>query len=391
MSNDYRDAARSAIAQVLQSDKDQGSPESAGDEAANASTDELGTTGEQLGETGETVGEDDGDLDGSDDFDQALEEAGEGEDGEDEEDTSDEDTEGDPSILELQEDQVVRLPDGTEVNVKDAALRQADYTRKTQELSQARRQMESQVQELTEFQNQVLEWHAERDQNRSAWVAEIAQTTEGNTPAEVIAEAVPQLGGSPEMNTALVAELIVGLAASNQLSKAFVETFGLTDEELQNHARQSNLTQRERRLEAEERRRREQEEQARAEEEQQNQSQQQSQLAEQYRQQWAGIVQAEGFEPGSEEETAAKRELVQFCQETGDTNLTVAWEALQGRKLRAKLAKEKQARQKAVKRQKRLDDQQVPTSTGRNVPPASGSSGPATAAALARLREQGKL
>lgn len=67
---------------------------------------------------------------------------------------------------------VVALADGTQTTLKDLAqgtLRQADYTRKTTELSQERKALEAEKQRLAEFERQLNEQLASLDEPEPDW------------------------------------------------------------------------------------------------------------------------------------------------------------------------------------------------------------------------------
>lgn len=132
------------------------------------------------------------------------EEDEEDDDGEgDEESEESEDDDGDP--LEL-DDEDVLIVDGEEVTfqeIREGNLREADYTKKTQELADERREVEEAAEKLQT-------WVDERQQDPVAWVAEIAAGS-----------------GNPSW---LLGKAIEKMASQGQLDPRFVKAAGLDEE-----------------------------------------------------------------------------------------------------------------------------------------------------------------
>jgi hypothetical protein len=137
--------------------------------------------------------------------------------GDDEDASEDEDeVEGSNSlpVFEIKENTRLKLPDGTVVPADKAVLMQADYTRKTQELAEQRKQFESeqekfkqQSEEVTNLYQQMSDWYEERTNNPSGWIAEIASSTADATVA--------------------MAQALTDLAKAGLLDQQFVEMFGI--------------------------------------------------------------------------------------------------------------------------------------------------------------------
>lgn len=234
------------------------------------------------------------------------------EDEEDSEDDSDEedDEEGDEEEdepLQLDDEAVIVLPDGTEVSgadLKGGILRQKDYTRKTQELAQQREQVQEAI-------DAMEDWYEERSQDPSAWIAEIAQGTPN--AHETIAQA---LVGTGNANVAF-ASITKTLVESGALDERLVEKLGLTE-----IAQQATSVASEGRVEALERELQELKQGRTAE------TEQQAALAELDRQ-WQGVVTKEGLQFESPEEAQeAQFELYQFMLDNGISSLDIAWDAL---------------------------------------------------------------
>ena len=130
------------------------------------------------------------------------------------------------------EDAVVVLPDGTEVPVKDGALRHADYTRKTQELAERRREFEqeresfeAERQEIEQLHNQMATWLEEKTSDPAGWATEIA--AESKNPTQTIALAIRQLADQgvldPEFTEAF------GIEASDSPVRKAAESGAQTD------------------------------------------------------------------------------------------------------------------------------------------------------------------
>lgn len=226
----------------------------------------------------------------------------------DDEDAEDDSTEVDDQPLAVDDDTVLTLSDGTELTgkeLREGYLRQADYTRKTQELAEQRREVESKLDDLA----------ASIEDNPVQWVTEIVS------------------GASDP--TAALAQALVALNNAGKLDPEFVKTFGLEAPELTGKATQAQAEDRIARLE------REREEERQAAE---AKAARDAALAE-YRSQWLEIVTDEGLTFGSPaEETAFKAELAAFAGQHQITDLRIAYAAME--RQRERIA-QREAQQKA--------------------------------------------
>jgi hypothetical protein len=149
-----------------------------------------------------------------------------GESSEEDEDT--EDNAEDEPVFEVSENSKLKLPDGTLVDAKQAVLLQSDYTKKTQELAEQRREVEAKQQELersaSEYQSaysQMREWYETRAAQPSNWIAEIASQSQDAT--------------------ATVAQALFSMAQNGLLDPKFVETFGIDSGEIAEVAKGSQV------------------------------------------------------------------------------------------------------------------------------------------------------
>jgi hypothetical protein len=113
--------------------------------------------------------------------------------------------------IEVTEEDLIVLPDGTEVPVKESALRQADYTRKTQQLAEERKKLEEKQAEADRLLDDFENWYQDRAANPDRWITEIAKS-------------LPDRG----VRTQMVARALRDMAAGGYLEDDFVELFGLT-------------------------------------------------------------------------------------------------------------------------------------------------------------------
>ena len=221
-----------------------------------------------------------------------------------------EDTDESP-VIEIAQDAKLKLPDGTLVDAEQAVLLQADYTRKTQELAEQRRQLESKQRQVeqagAQYQQayeQMRSWYEERAVRPADWLTEIASQTQDPT--------------------ATVAQAIYTMAQNGLLDPKFVETFGIESGTVAEVAKGSQV---ESELEELKRWRREQEMSVQRQAEVQ-------QRAAVYEQEWESIKASRGISfPDRAAELEGKRELLQFALENNLTrSLTDAYDLMTVRK-----------------------------------------------------------
>lgn len=224
--------------------------------------------------------------------------------GSDEDEVLSEDTDkrGDlgQTVIEIVEGATIRLPDGTEVPADKAVLMQADYTRKTQELSESRKSFEAErasfkkvQQEVGQNYQQMRSWYEERAASPSNWIAEIA--------------------GQSQDPTSVVATAIYTLAQSGVLDQKFVETFGIDSSQFAETARTHNIESEVEKLKREIRERDQREQWERS-------SSQRNQLVQQraaiYEQEWEQIKASKDLQfETPDNEAEAKKQLLQFALE----------------------------------------------------------------------------
>ena len=197
----------------------------------------------------------------------------------------------DAAVVEVPNGAVLRLPDGTEVEADKAVLFQSDYTKKTQQLAEERKtldsekaEFESDRQKVTEAYEQMRNWYESRNANPTEWVKEII--TEAKDP------------------TATIAKALYELANDGRLDPEFVKTFGIDAGEVAQRAtelkRNSELDELRQKVEARERT--EAEQKAIAEQ------------ARKYQAEWDEIKSDKGLSfESSAAEIDAKRELLNFA------------------------------------------------------------------------------
>ena len=200
------------------------------------------------------------------------------------EEAVEEDQKADGTVVEVPEGALIRLPDGTEVEADKAVLFQSDYTKKTQQLAEERKQFEADREKVVDAYEQMRNWYESRAANPTDWVKEIVSE-------------------SPDP-TAAIAKALYELANEGKLDAEFVSTFGIDAGEVAKRAteskRDTELEQLRKKVEDRERTEAEQ----RAIQEQ----------AKKYEAQWSEIKSGHGlnFET-RDDEIAAKRELLQFA------------------------------------------------------------------------------
>lgn len=207
--------------------------------------------------------------------------------------------------IEVTEETVIVLPDGSEVKVNEAALRQADYTRKTQQLAEERKILEKKVAETDQVLSDFETWYQERSANPDNWIAEIAKS-------------LPDRG----VRTQMIARALKQLAASGYLEDDFVQTFGLVAGKAAEFAEEpeaDRIAQLEAQLQAQ-----------KAEKEIETRVRQQAAILQA---QWDDIKSSYGVTFATpQEEVAAKKEALQFAKANGVANLRVAYDAMQARR-----------------------------------------------------------
>lgn len=211
-------------------------------------------------------------------------------------------------VIDVSDGAVLRLPDGTEVDASQAVLLQSDYTKKTQQLAEERREFEAQRQQIADAYEQMRGWYEERAADPTSWVQEIVSGTEDPT--------------------ATIARALYELANQGQLDPAFVSTFGIDAGEV---AERAETSKRDRELDELRRKVTEREE---AEHYQQQQDQAIRAQVAVYQRQWGEIVANHGLQFDSpESEREAKREVLDFAIDNGlANNLVNAFDLLQVRK-----------------------------------------------------------
>jgi hypothetical protein len=237
---------------------------------------------------------------------------GDADSGDDDEAIDDDDEDATESpIIEIVQDAKLKLPDGTLVDAEQAVLLQADYTRKTQELAEQRKSLESYQQQVeqagAQYQQaytQMRSWYEERAARPADWLTEIASQTQDPT--------------------ATVAQAIYAMAQNGLLDPQFVETFGIESGPVAQVAKGSQV---ESELEELKRWRYEQEMSA------QRQAQVQQRAAV-YEQEWESIKASKSIAFSDRaQELEAKRELLQFALENNLTkSLTDAYDLMTVRK-----------------------------------------------------------
>lgn len=244
------------------------------------------------------------------------------EDGEEEEQATE------PNIIDIKAGTDIRLPDGTVVPADKAVLMQADYTRKTQELSQQRKEFEAKVSEFRQHEAEVRKtydemrsWYEQRVANPSAWISEIASQ-------------------SPDA-TAVLAQALYELAGSGALDPKFVETFGLQSGDISERARQAKLESEINQLRNSVQQKDELERQREAEKQRQDLVQKRAAV---YEQEWEQIKATNNLQFESRvEEIDAKRQLLQFAMDNKLTKSLLDAYDLMSVRVGAPKAKQSQA------------------------------------------------
>ena len=216
-------------------------------------------------------------------------------------------------VLEIEDNAKLKLQDGTVVSAKEVLFRQADYTRKTQELANARRVFDeeqadylSNINQIEQQFQQVSDWYNERASKPSEWIAEIASSS-----------------ADP---TSTLAKALYDLAQSGVLDKQFVESFGIESDMIREKAEKHDVTAE---LEEIKAWRRQQEEES-------NRRTLVQQQIQRYEGEWQSIKSSRDLGFGSPaEELALKQDLLQFALENNMTrSLVDAYDLMTVRKPR---------------------------------------------------------
>jgi hypothetical protein len=206
--------------------------------------------------------------------------------------------------IAVTESDVIVLPDGTEVSVKEAALRQADYTRKTQALADERKAFEAQLQ-------------ASRSQIE--YVENLTKAWQTNQ-----AEVVSGFVASTEDPTLTISQVIVELAKADKLDPKFLETFGITKDVQEKWVEEtkssSELSEIKNRLSRFEQERVQQDALAK-------QQAEEAALVQEYENQWAQIKTENRLTLDPVQEVEVKLNLLRYALDNDLTNLKVAYKA----------------------------------------------------------------
>lgn len=223
-------------------------------------------------------------------------------------DSAKQDDTADSEVIDIKDGASIRLPDGTVVPADKAVLMQSDYTRKTQELAQQRKELDSKVNEFRGYEQQVRQsyesmkgWYEERASNPSGWIAEIASQ-------------------SPDA-TGVIAKALYDLADAGVLDPKFVETFGLKSGVVSEEARRSKIENELNQLKSSMQQKEMTERQREAERQRQALVQKRAAV---YEQEWEQIKAKNNlFFTDRVEEIDAKRQLLQFAMENKVTKSLV--------------------------------------------------------------------
>lgn len=278
--------------------------------------------------------------------------------GDDEEAEGDGDDDSDVEVIELDPDMTVRI-DGKEVQVKEALELKADYTRKTQALAEERKAFEAEKVETAERLNYLSQLEQAWLDEPANLLASFVASPTGVDPEDLLAETVVTLSanGVADGSLALV-KLAIALAANDALDEDLAEQFGFTDEVIARVKRQSQSEQRvarvERRLAAEDQKRSSQEQQEKAQAA--YEAEVQKHLAE-LNSQWEKVSANPEVAAMSDDERRQLRvALVEYARDNDGVPLTVAYDALEAKRLRGETAKRAAA---AATRQKKAKASRV--------------------------------
>lgn len=209
-------------------------------------------------------------------------------------------------VLELPDGVTVRLPDGTEVDsgeLRNGYLRQSDYTRKTQEVAEQRREAEALKAEADDLLDRMANWYEDRSSNPANWIEEVASQSDNPTVA--------------------IARALKNMADKGLLDPDFVETFGLKAGKVADTAAKGESDDRLATIERELAQQREAAQQVQAREE----------AARQVLQQWEDVKTTNGLSyTDPAEEHTARAELLRFAVDHELADLKTAYLALEGQR-----------------------------------------------------------
>lgn len=288
-------------------------------------------------------------------------------DGDAEEDGDGESEDGDggeqSDAVAVDEESTYALPDGTEVRgseLRDGWLRQADYTRKTQQLAKQNRDVKQREQQIADWLQNVRERPGDA-------ILEVASGTDDPTSAFTSALAA---SGNP---TANVAQVLKQLAGAGKLDPEFVEHFGIdtSDGPVGQQADQAAKDDRIERLEKRDQER--------------EQSQRQQQMVTEYRQQWDSIKEQSELDFGDSDdaEREARIELMKFARDRQIPDLGDAYAVMErkgvgfaGKQAQAREERQKAARKSASQAVKKKRDSKVQSRRGTRVQSPKPAEGP---------------
>jgi hypothetical protein len=258
---------------------------------------------------------------------------------EEDDESSDEDEE-EPDAVDLDPEMSVRI-DGKVVKVKDALELKADYTRKTQALAEERKAFEVEKAEADGRLGYLAEMETVWQEEPAHLLATFAAATDD--AEDVLAETVVALAssGAADGNLAVVKALIA-LASNDLLSEDLAEQIGFTDEVIARIKRQAKSEHRvvkmERRLAAEDRKRSEEKEVTQAAEH--FEAEVNRHLSE-LNSQWERVISGnpEVAAMSASERQQLRVALVTYAKDNDGVPLTVAFDAMEARRLRGESAK----------------------------------------------------
>lgn len=324
---------------------------------AGEGTSELDSNEAIEAEVEETLEEDNSEVeeevvaDAEVDADEEVEEADEDAEAEEEDEGSD--------LVTLGEDDEVVI-DGETVKVKDALLRQADYTKKTQALAEERKAFEAEKEGMLEAFETMSSLDEAWNEDPSSVVATFLSNAED--AADTVGDAVIALASEGDVDPNLfLVRTILRLVSNDQIDEELREMLGFDDETVARAKEQSKQENRIAKLEREVRAPKKV--QASDEQEYENAK---AALA----QQWNDIVEADENLSAMELDAQLKvrSEVAKLAIERGGIPLDVAYELLQAKQ--AKLEADAVAKKAAVTSKKRATKSVSKPSNGSGSAPA---------------------